>query len=95
MDGIVKLSQITGRTQDYIITNNGSKVAITALIFGQHFHAFKNIQKWQLQQDIPGNVKVKIVKGCEYSSEDESEIQKKFRDICDINTELNMWGPFP
>jgi len=86
--GIVKLGKITGRTQDYIITNNGNKVAITALIFGQHFQAFKNIQKWQLQQDFPGKVKVKIIKGPKYSSEDEFEIQKKFRDICDINTEF-------
>jgi phenylacetate-CoA ligase len=91
-DGIVKLAKITGRTQDYIITNNGNKVAITALIFGQHFQAFKNILKWQLQQDLPGKVKVKIIKGPKYSSEDELEIQKKFQDICDINTEFEYVG---
>lgn len=94
-DGIVHLAKISGRTQDYIITKNGDKVATTALIFGQHLHAFKNIQKWQLEQNLPGKVNVKIIKGFEYSSNDEFEIQKIFRDVCDIDTEFEYVGNIP
>ncbi len=93
--GIIRLQKIVGRTQDCIFTKNGEKVALTALIFGQHYHAFRNIQKWQLQQDIPGKVKVRIIKGEGFSSEDEMEIQCKFRDICDVDTEFEYIDYIP
>ena len=87
-DGIVRLGKIVGRTQDYIFTENKEKVALTALVFGQHFRAFKNIQKWQLQQNIPGRVKVRIIKEKGFSTVDEIEIRAKFKDICGVNTEF-------
>ena len=87
-NGITRLGKIVGRTQDCIYTANGEKVALTALIFGQHYHSFGKIQKWQLQQDIPGKVKVRIVKGEGFLEEDEIEIRAKFKDVCDVATEF-------
>jgi len=88
-DGIVRLGKIVGRAQDYVIAENGERVSLTALVFGQHYGAFKNIQKWQLVQDIPGRAKVRIVKGEGFSAEDEKEIRDKFKGICDIDAEFD------
>lgn len=94
-NGIIRLGKIVGRTQDCIFTSNGEKVALTALIFGQHYHSFGNIQKWQLQQDIPGKVKVRIVKGEGFLEEDEIEIRAKFKDVCDVATEFEYLNQIP
>jgi len=94
-EGITSLGRIVGRTQDYIIRDNGEKVALTALIFGQHYRAFKNMKKWQLQQDIPGKVKVRIIKEKEFSGEDELEIRTKFKDICGVETEFEYVNFIP
>lgn len=87
-NGVVRLGKIIGRTQDFVFTSDNTKVALTALIFGQHYHAFLNIRKWQLIQDHPGKVRIKIVKGLGYSDSDEAEIAGKFRSICDISVEF-------
>ncbi len=84
LNGIVYLEKITGRSQDFIIGNNNVKTALTALIFGQHYKAFKNIIKWQIIQDIPGIVQIKIVRGLNFSQIDEDEIRLKFKMICNI-----------
>ena len=89
-NGIVRLGKIIGRTQDFIYTQRNERVALTALIFGQHYHAFRNIRKWQIVQDIPGKVTIKIVKGEGFSHEDEEEIRGKFRSICDIETNFEF-----
>ena len=94
-DGIVRLGKIVGRTQDCILTENGEKVSLTALIFGQHYRAFRNIQKWQLQQDIPGKVKVRIIKEEGWSAEDEIEVRAKFKDICGVDTEFEYVDLIP
>lgn len=87
-DGIVRIGKIVGRTQDFIFAKNGERISLTALIFGQHYRAFRNIQKWQLEQNIPGNVKIKIVKGVGFAKDDEVEIRDKFKSIGDLNTEF-------
>jgi len=88
IDGEVRLNKIVGRTQDYVLTKNGEKISLTALIFGQHYHAFRHISKWQLLQDIPGRVKVRIVKDEGFLEDDEMEIRDKFKGICDVDTEF-------
>jgi phenylacetate-CoA ligase len=95
VDGIVRLGKIAGRTQDFILDPNGERVALTALIFGQHYRAFKHIQKWQLQQDIAGRVKIRIIKAEGFSVEDEAEIQAKFKDICGVETEFEYVDRMP
>lgn len=94
-NGIVKLRKMTGRTQDFVLTKDGAEVAITALVFGQHYHAFRNIRKWQLQQEAPGKVTVRIVKGEAFSTEDEMEIRAKFMDICGVDTDFEYVDLIP
>jgi len=83
--GVVKLNKIIGRTQDFIYTKEKERIALTALIFGQHFQAFKNIEKWQLVQNTPGEILIKIVKTKDFNQNDQEEIRNKFKSICNID----------
>jgi phenylacetate-CoA ligase len=88
--GVVRLKKIIGRTQDYIYRRDGQRVALTALVFGQHYHAFRNMLKWQIVQGIPGRVEIRIVRGEGFSSDDEKEIRRKFKDICDVDVDFEF-----
>jgi phenylacetate-CoA ligase len=88
--GVVRLKKIIGRTQDYIYRRDGQRVALTALVFGQHYHAFRNMLKWQIVQGIPGLVEIRIVRGEDFSSDDEKEIRRKFKDICDVDVDFEF-----
>ena len=88
ISGIVYFSKILGRKQDYVISKDKHKVFLTALVFGQHFKAFKKISKWQLIQTEIGKLTIKIVKFGDFSQEDENEIQAKIQNI--TNIELNF-----
>ena len=41
---------IEGRNYEYVFTKDGRKISLTGLIFGQHFNAFRKIDKMQLLQ---------------------------------------------
>ncbi len=73
-----KIKKLIGRTQDYFIGRDGSKIILTALIFAQHFSALQNIDRWHFIQDKKGFVDVYIVKGKNYSLKDEKEIFELF-----------------
>jgi phenylacetate-CoA ligase len=94
-NGIVKLGKIVGRAQDYIYSKNNERVALTALVFGQHYHAFSNMQKWQLQQDIPGKVKINIIRADAFSKNDEGEIKNKFKNICNVDADIRYVESLP
>jgi phenylacetate-CoA ligase len=94
-NGIVKLNRIVGRTQDYIYTKRGNRLALTALIFGQHYRAFNHIVKWQLYQTVPGEVTVRIVKGTRFSTADEDEIRSKFWDIAEVDVHFEFLDAIP
>lgn len=83
--GIVKFSRIMGRSQDYIVSKDDQKVFLTALIFGQHLKAFKNMKKWQLVQNEVGKVIINIVKNDLYSKEDEEDIFIKFTNVANMD----------
>lgn len=76
-NSVVKVYNIVGRTQDYVVDKFNNKIAITGLVFGQHFHAFKNMLSWQIINISPGALNVKIVKMQGYSLDDEQELQEK------------------
>lgn len=83
-NGIVKLVNVYGRTQDVIFSPNMEEVRLTALVFGRHYHAFNNIEKWQIVQNKPGEVIFKIVKSRNFNKEDEDEIKENFISIGNI-----------
>ncbi len=82
------LERIEGRSQDFIVTKNNSKISLTALIFGQHFNAFSRIKELQLVQKKEGQLIFKIVKTNTFTVEDEKEILNKVLDIS--NYELDI-----
>jgi phenylacetate-CoA ligase len=79
----IRLSQVTGRKQYYVVTYNGTSVPVTAFVFGQHFLAFERIRGMQLVQDEPGRLLVRIVRGSDYSLQDEKEIMSKMQNCVD------------
>ena len=54
------LDQIHGRMQDYVIASDGSKVPITALIFGLHLPIFNRYGKIQVEQTERGVITVRL-----------------------------------
>lgn len=88
IDGIVRLKTVVGRTQDYVYDLNMNKTLLTALVFGLHYKAFANIVKWQIVQDIPGEVDIYIVRDKLYTKSDEEEINYNFMKIAGVKTKF-------
>jgi len=75
-----RLTRVEGRKQELVVTNDGSVVTLTGLIFGQHFHAFSNIKRMQLVQVALGELILRIVPDTDYSQRnDETEIRAKIQ----------------
>ncbi len=83
--GVVKFKSIYGRSQDFILSKKRQKIYLTALIFGQHLKAFANITKWQIEQEEIGLIKIRIIKGRNYSYIDEKEIEEKIKSATEID----------
>ena len=69
------LTNVVGRSQDYIQTKDGSWIPLTALIFGQHLKSFSHINEMQIIQEQKGEIIISIVKNNTYSIRDEKEIR--------------------
>jgi len=69
------LEDVEGRSYEYVLTEDGRKVSLTGLIFGQHFEAFERIKKIQLYQESKGKLEIRIVKSPGYTPRDEHEIK--------------------
>ncbi|MDP2216442.1 MAG: hypothetical protein Q8J68_04035 [Methanolobus sp.] len=75
------LERVEGRSQDFVVTKDGAKITLTALIFGQHFNAFSNIKELQLVQEEKGELVFNIVKTEKFNADDEKEISCKIKSI--------------
>jgi phenylacetate-CoA ligase len=82
--GFYCIKKIIGRSQDYIYDSSGDKIPVTGIVFGLHYKAFKNIIKWQIVQDVLGEVRVKIIRGNGYTAEDEREIFNNLRNFANV-----------
>lgn len=58
----MNLGRIEGRSQDYIITKDGSLVSLGSVVGGIHENEWAGIEKIQFEQSKEGSVVVKIVK---------------------------------
>lgn len=83
-NGAVILERLLGRTQDWLFRKDGSRIPVTAIVFGQHFKAFKSITAWQIVQNEPGNITVLVVPTPQFFKDDELEIISKFSQIASI-----------
>lgn len=94
-NGIVRLKQIYGRTQDYIYSKNMEKILLTAIIFARHYKAFANINRWQIIQNTPGKITFLIVKLPSFSIEDQNELSNNFQRIANIKSEFEYVDKIP
>lgn len=74
------LEKIVGRSYEYVITKENKIISLTALVFAQHFAAFRRIRKMQIVQKEIGEITVVIVREAAYSDDDENEIRNRFRE---------------
>jgi phenylacetate-CoA ligase len=93
--GMIWFEHFDGRTQDYVLDKNNQKVAITSLIFGQHFKAFKNITQWQLRQDRIGHMLITIARGSSYTEKDEREIVDKIKNSACLDLSFQYTDQIP
>lgn len=68
------LKRITGRKQDSITLSDGTKVSLTAFIFGQHLKEFEKIREIQVCQPTEGKVEIRIVKKENFTTDDEKSL---------------------
>lgn len=78
VNGVVKIKSLQGRTIDYIYNSENKKVYLIGLVFAAHLKAFESIKRWQIEQDKPGFIVIKIVKDTGYSNLQEKEIINLF-----------------
>ena len=84
----VNIKDIQGRETEQIITKSGAKVAMTAIIFAQHFEAFKKVKRMQLLQEEVGKVTVKIIENEKLDYNDQKEIIQKMKDATNGDLEV-------
>ncbi len=80
------VESIDGRKEDYVTLTNGTKV-------GRMDHVFKdliNIREAQIYQKSPGHIEVRVVKGAEYSKEDDNLLGYELRKRVGEDTEINI-----
>ena len=77
----VILSNLQGRSADYILNDDNKKIYLTGLIFGAHLKAFSHMTSWQIVQNDKGRITLVIEKGPLYNMQDELEIIKLFEDV--------------
>lgn len=94
-DGIVQLERIYGRTQDYIYTRDHNKILLTALVFGSHYKAFNNIKKWQIVQNIPGEITFRMQDSELINEEDMNELKESFYRVAKIKTSFEFVKEIP
>jgi len=68
------LSSIEGRVADYIITKDNTIIQFAPMLFGSHFKAYANIIDFQVCQDEIGKLRIRIVRGGNYTQDDEIEL---------------------
>jgi phenylacetate-CoA ligase len=65
------LSSIEGRVADIIITKDNTIIQFAPMLFGSHFKAYANIIDFQVCQDEIGKLRIRIVRGENYTQDDE------------------------
>lgn len=80
-NGIVKLKSLQGRSIDYILNIKNEKIYLIGLIFGGHLKSFNTIKSWQIEQNFPGIILIRIVRDIGYTDMAEKEIVNLFNSV--------------
>lgn len=94
-DGMVVLRRVLGRSQDYVVRPDGTRISLTGLVFGQHFKAFARMARWQIFQDEPGKVTVRVIPLPGFGADDRDEIAEKFRGLADVHAVIEVVENIP
>lgn len=86
-NGVIKLKALQGRSVDYIVNATNKKIFLTGLIFGGHLKSFEKIKFWQIEQDVPGCIVIRIVKDLGYAAMYEKELIQLFESV-EVKPEL-------
>ena len=90
--GVVKLREIVGRSQDYLVAPDGRRIWLTGILTGcskdQYF--FRNVRQFQLVQETIGRVTVRVVKADGFGDADAAGIRYAIKDICGIEAECDL-----
>lgn len=87
------IKEIVGREQDYVVTEDGRWISLTALIFGQHPKSFSKTSEMQIEQRKTGEIMVKIVPFSTFTQEDEIEIKQVIQKC--VGNGLNITFEYP
>ena len=87
------IKEIMGREQDWVITQEGSLISLTALIFGQHLEAFNKIEKMQLEQRKAGEIIVKVVSSDSFDEGDETRMKEVIRECAEQGLKIDFEYP--
>lgn len=79
--GVMKLKSLQGRSVDFIISKDNTKIYLIGLIFGGHLKSFDKIKYWQIEQTEPGIIVVRIVKDIGFTVLLENEIVQLFDSV--------------
>lgn len=94
-NGIVTLNKVYGRTQDFVYNGKKEQSLLTAIIFGLHYSAFNHIIRWQIEQFEYGVIQFHIIPSESFTSGDEEEIRKTFREQADIEAQFTYVKELP
>jgi phenylacetate-CoA ligase len=87
------IKEIIGREQDWVITQDGSLISLTALIFGQHLEAFAKIEKMQIEQKKAGEIIVRVVSSGSFDEVDETRMKEVIRECAEQGLKIDFEYP--
>ncbi len=84
----ISLQRIAGRDHDLIVLSDGTRVSLTAFIFGQHLEAFKKIREMQVIQYKVGEIELRIVRNSNFTHKDEENTRRTLSNS--VNNKLTI-----
>lgn len=79
--GEIILKELLGRSRDYLFDDDGNKIYALSLLFDiDNLKLLDSIKAWQIEQDVDGVVKARIIKDDSYSDIVEKGIKSSFKD---------------
>ncbi|MGO1759933.1 MAG: hypothetical protein ACTHY0_09580, partial [Mammaliicoccus vitulinus] len=84
------VKRVEGRLQEYIYTDDGTKISLTSLIHSQHIDALGRVKQFQLVQNDKGKVNIKIVKNSNFKKNDINQIVKKIEQAANHNLKVKI-----
>ncbi|GAB6150666.1 phenylacetate--CoA ligase family protein [Clostridium novyi] len=75
------IKKLDGRKQEFIITKQGTKIALTSIIFAQHFDVMGKIKNWQIEQNNMGKIVFRIEDNSNLKGISFDEIKRKIEQV--------------